>query len=282
MLFRRRTTAFLIALLLLIAAQLTACAAVNVVAEPGASPAHVAMVQKTVDTFNAVVREDLGAALARDVRVFVCPDRDSYRAVLGRELGLSPDIAARSAKVTIGFYAVRTSSVAVHFDITGSSAERRAYKATAHELFHQLQYQLAGGRLAGSHYWLREGTADLVGALVAEKIGYQSIARWQADQLNVLRRTGKLASLQEIPAADLDRWTTLMENDQHPYEMADLMVLRLAAGTDAGYRSFAEYFRLLGRGVANDAAFRQAFGLTVDEFYADFAGYLNANLKKAS
>ncbi|HWQ62195.1 MAG TPA: hypothetical protein VN521_07780, partial [Negativicutes bacterium] len=248
MLFRRRPAVFLVALLILVATQLTACAAITVIAEPGADPAHVAMVQKTVDSYNEIVSKDMGATLDRDVRVFVCPDRDSYRVVLSRELGLSPAIAARNAKITIGFYAVRTSSVAVHFDIKGSTAERRAYKATAHELFHQLQYQLAGGKLANAYYWMREGTADLIGARVAEKNGYQSISKWQSDQLNTLRRSGKHASPQEVITADIERWTTLMEQEQHPYEVADLMVFHLMTRTGSGYRNFADYFRLLGQG----------------------------------
>jgi hypothetical protein len=282
MTFHRRSAALLVALLILVATQFTACASIKVVAEPGADPAHVAMVRKTVDAFNTIVSQDLGATLDRDVRVFVCPDRDSYRAVLSRELGLGPDNAARNAKITVGFYAVRTSSVAVHFDIKGSSAERRAYKATAHELFHQLQYQLAGGKLANAHYWLREGTADLVGALVAEKNGYQTIAKWQSEQLNTLRRVGKHASPQQIIAADLEHWTILMEQEQHPYEMAGLMVLHLMARTDNGHRAIAEYFRLIGRGAGNEAAFRQAFGISVNQFYDDLSRYLAATLRKAS
>lgn len=249
-------------------------AAIAVIAEPGADPAHLAMVQKTVDTFNQIIGGEMGVTLDRDVRVYVCPTRDSYRDVLRRHFSLSPDQADRSAKASGGFSSGTAKAVAVHFDAAGGAAPLRAYTTTAHELVHQLQFQLAGRNIAKSFYWLKEGMADLVGAAVAEKVGYQSLDKWKLDRANTLRKADKYVSPQDIITTDLDRWTGFIERKLHPYQVADLMVFYLMsqAKTD-GYRPLAEYYRLLGQGVDNDAAFLRAFGLDARAVDAGFRGW---------
>lgn len=167
-------------------------------------------------------------------------------------------------------------TAAVHFDIKGSSSERRAYNTTAHELFHQLEHQLAGDNMGKSYYWLKEGAADLIGALVAEKVGFQSLEKWKLDQINVLRRAERHVSPQAIIATSYGKWTTLVEENRHPYEMSDLMVIYLMTRTPNGYRAIADYYRLLGQGTANAAAFGQAFGISPDDLVAGFETWFAA------
>lgn len=260
-------------------------AALTVVAEPGADPAHVEMVQKTVDVFNDILRIDIAVTLDRDVRVFVCPTRESYQQVLQRELGQSSAEAERISKVSGGFSRGQSNAVAVSFDLSiGGSAAYRAYKTTAHELFHQLQYQLAGNNMGKSFYWLKEGTADLIGAAVAEKVGYQSLDKWKLDQVNILRKAAAHVSPQEILITNLDQWTTLMERKQYPYEMSDLMVFYLMQQTGgAGYRAIADYYRLIGQGTSNDEAFERAFRIASPRMVAGFlVWFVEASAQSAS
>lgn len=250
----------------------TGFAELKVVVEPGAIPAHVEMVQKTVDEFNDILRTDMGVTLDRDVKVYVCPTQDSYRQLLQREFGQTSVEAGRISKVTSGFSRGKSNAIAVNLDLSfGRSIAYRAYKTTAHELFHQVQYQLAGNNLGKSFYWMKEGTADLVGAAVAEKVGYQSLDKWKLDQGNILRKAETHVSPQAILITNLDQWTTLIEKKQHPYEVSDLMVFYLMKQTGAGgYRAIAEYYRLVGQGIGNDEAFERAFGITSEKMVTGF------------
>jgi hypothetical protein len=163
-------------------------------------------------------------------------------------------------------------------NVTGNAAvSRQAYFTTAHELFHQVEGQLAGAKNAGSFYWLKEGTADLAGALVAERLGWQSLDKWKIDQVNILRKADRHASPQEILITDLAKWTKLMEDKLYPYQMSDLMVFYLMTQAKAGgYRAIAEYYRLLGQGVPNVAAFTRAFGLPPADMVAGFQAWFAA------
>ncbi len=274
----RRLTALLVVLILVLALQTSAWAAMRVIPAPGADPAHVAIVQKTVDAFNTIVDAEMGVTLNNDVRVFVCSTAESYRAVLIRELGQKPDTAERSSKVTAGMSGGRSKAVAINFGAYASeAASARAYKTTAHELFHQLEYQLAGNNMGKSFYWLKEGAADLLGAAVAEKVGYQSLDKWKLDQVNTLRKADKYVSPQAILKTNLDKWTTLIEEKLHPYEMSDLMVFYLMSRTKSGgYRAIGDYYRLLGQGLDNDKAFEQAFDVTADGIIGGFQAWFAA------
>ncbi|MDR7865815.1 MAG: hypothetical protein RIN56_03300 [Sporomusaceae bacterium] len=274
----RRLAAAIVTLVLILAVHISALAAILVIPEPGADPAHVAIVRKTVDSFNTIVGAEMRVTLNNDVRVFVCPTRDSYRAVLIRELGQKPDVAERSAKSTSGMSGGRSKAVAINFGAYGSeAASARAYKTTAHELFHQLEHQLAGNNMGKSFYWLKEGAADLLGAAVAEKVGYQSLDKWKLDQVNTLRKADKYVSPQAILKTNLAKWTTLIEEKLHPYEMSDLMVFYLMSRTTAGgYRAIGDYYRLLGQGLDNDKAFEQAFGAPADGILAGFQAWFAA------
>jgi hypothetical protein len=272
----RRLTAIFIALILILALQAPAAAAVTVIPEPGADPAHVALIEKTAAAFTAFIGAELGVALDRDVRLFVCPTAESYRAVLVRELRQRSGIAARSAAVTAGMSGGRVKAVAINFGVlNGGTAGDRAAKTAAHELFHQLQHQLAGPNMDKSFYWLKEGAADLLGAAVAEKLGYGNLDEWKRDRLDTLRKTGGHVTPQDILAPTLAKWTRMLEDKRHPYEISGLMALYLIQRNESGgYRAIGEYYRLLGRGTANDEAFRQAFAISPDALVAAFSTWL--------
>jgi hypothetical protein len=143
---------------------------------------------------------------------------------------------------------------------------------TAHELFHQTQSQLSNDKKSKGLYWMSEGTADVVGAWVAERRGFQSLDKWKLDRFNVLRRAKEHASPYEILHTNLDKWFTLMENKLYPYEMSDLMVFYLTInyGKINGMEKIAEYYRQIGAGIDGDKALEQAFGVSPVDFVASF------------
>ncbi|HWQ62194.1 MAG TPA: hypothetical protein VN521_07775 [Negativicutes bacterium] len=181
----------------------------------------------------------------------------------------------RIARLTGGFF-LRNELVAINMDLSGGiPAGDRAYHVTAHELFHQIEYQLAGENANRAIYWLKEGTADLIAALVAEKIGYRSLDNWKQNQIDALRKAGTNASVQEILSTDMHGWTKMLEAKMDPYPMADLMVIYLMTKSKAGgYATILEYYHMLGRGLSNTAAFEQAFGLPPADMLAGFPAWL--------
>ncbi len=245
---------------------------IKIVAEPGVKSEHLAMVRKTVAIFNNILQQEIGATLERDVTVFVCPSRKSYRQVLQRELGLNSAEAEQESRISDGISRGKSNVSVVHFDLTdGASAESRAYFATAHELFHQLQYQLTRNNMGKSLYWLDEGSADLVGAIVASKLGFQSLDKWKLDQINVLRAAESHVSPQAIIFTDFDKWTTFSVQKQHPYEMSDLMLFYLLKQSGpSDYRSIIKYYRLIGQGMEPQAAFEQTFKVSLKNMMAGF------------
>lgn len=248
----------------------------QVIAEPGMDPTYVGMVQKTVDAFNEVVQQEVGTTLEQDVKVFVCPTRDSYKLVLQREMGQNSADADRIAAVSGGFSRGGSNVVAVNFDLSkGGNIGFKAYKTTAHELFHQLQYQLAGKNMGNGFYWMKEGTADLIGSAVAEKVGYQSMEKWKLDEINQLRKADTHVSPRLLQTASLNQWMTFMESKQSPYEVSDLMAFYLTKQMESGgYRNIAEYYKLVGQGMENNAAFEKTFGLSSSKFVTDFDVWL--------
>ncbi|MBL8992846.1 MAG: hypothetical protein JNM63_05865 [Spirochaetia bacterium] len=252
---------------------------VTLLPEPGITSNQIALVQKTVDSFDDILGSTMGVTLDHPVRLYICPNLESYARVLNREFRFSPEKAEREARLTGGF-SQKGSNMQIVIKFTGETNDlrtfSRAFRGTAHELFHQIQGQFSGRYGGRAYYWLKEGTADLVGARVAEKLGYQTVEKWKWDQLAVLRKSATNASPEEIIHTDLEKWTTLLEKKLHPYEMADLMTLHLirSAG-EQGYARIADYFRFIGLGTNADDSFRLAFRLEPDNmiqsFKADFA-----------
>jgi hypothetical protein len=245
-------------------------AAIKVIAEPNSDPAMVADVERAVDVFNQVLKEDMNVTLTRDVKIFICPTQQSYMDVLHRELKLSQDKAEHESKITGGLSNWQLGRIALNGATQALSSPRNRNFNTAHELFHQAQAELSGNKNNIAPRWLLEGTADYIGARVTEKSGYRSMESYKLDETNFVRKAASHASTIEILNANLDQWLTLMEQKKYPYQMADLMVYHLTTQTkNSGYLAIAEYFRLLKTSNNNDNVFSKAFGLSVHQFNID-------------
>jgi hypothetical protein len=147
-------------------------------------------------------------------------------------------------------------------------------KILAHEVFHVLQCQLDGlhdsttpenqVRPSGP-WWLTEGSAELVGYRVTGDWGLQGYATSFAQEVAGARQIGSPLDQQETLAAQ-----RATPNVYYLYEVA---VDHLVAQAPGGLSSLTTYFKALGAGKNWPDAFQQAFGRTIDAYYADFAAY---------
>ena len=259
-----------------------AAASVLIVAEPGASPQLVKNVQQVVDAFNQILASELGATLNKDVKVFITPNRDAYISILQRELGMSQNVAERSGKMTSGFSATARQAVALNGELPIMKSLGGVSSVVAHELFHQVQTQLEGTHRVRL-YWLSEGSADYVGAMVADHLGVLSLDGWKQQRINLLRKTPGHASPQELGDIDLAQWSTLMEQRKIPYTMADMMLVFLLEQSKAkSPAAIAEYFRQCARLQNGQAAAQAAFGLSIADFNTRFAPWFSSLMTRSA
>jgi Ca2+-binding RTX toxin-like protein len=152
---------------------------------------------------------------------------------------------------------------------TGSNA----VKIAVHEIFHVLQYELAGDRSLNSGFddlpragprWLAEGSAELVGYLAAVDARLMTIASVRADWAERARTS----------AVSLERLAFLrgqFDAGPNAWGIMPLAVERLVG--EAGLPKVLAYFAAIGRGEPWETAFAASFGKGVDAFYAEFTAY---------
>ena len=273
-----RKPAICILLLLLLALHGVCAASIQVVEEQGADPALLQNVRQVTEAFDAVMLHEMNVTVTQNVKVFVTPGRESYANVMQRELGQDKEAAERSARLTSGFSSSKKQAVALNGDASQMKRLGGVTSVVAHELFHQIQGQLEGAdryRL----YWMSEGTADYVGALVADRLGVLDLDGWKKQRINIIRKNPSRASPQEITDLSLSQWTTLMEQKKSPYEMADLMVIFLLEQSNKkGPAAIAEYFRQCSKLHDGKAALTAAFGVDSPSFPVRFSAWLNSLL----
>ena len=251
-------------------------AAIIVVEEPGVDPELVKNARQVTAVFDAVMAQELNVILATDVRIFLTADRSSYAAVLQREIGQSKELSERNAKVTGGMSNATRQVIVLNGGAANVKSLGGFAMLVAHELFHQIQGQLEGSRKVRL-YWLSEGSADYVGALVSERLGVLNIDGWKKQRINILRKTPAHVSPQEIADLTLAQWTALIEQKRAPYEMSDLMVMFLLE-QGGGNAALAEYFRQCNRLQDGKKALKATFGSYPGDFSLRFTSWFNALL----
>ena len=143
------------------------------------------------------------------------------------------------------------------------SPRRPGDHSLAHELFHVLQFQLAypDAQLLplAPPAWMAEGNAEYVADLVQMERGRMSQDEHERLIVACRGRDVSLAELAEPPGR------TTRGVDYCLGRAATALLVDAA-----GERSLIEFWALRGEGAEWKDAFRSAFDMTVDEFYADF------------
>jgi hypothetical protein len=148
-------------------------------------------------------------------------------------------------------------------------------KIIAHELFHVLQYQTHHLIHAGETpfnqvrptgpVWLDEGAPEMIGFRVMADRRLDTYADALDTQIAFTRQNS-------TPLDQLERLSQTF-NVPNVYSLFALSVDHLLKVSPAGVSSLAAYYRALGAGAAWADAFKQAFGMSVADYYANFAAY---------
>ena len=142
----------------------------------------------------------------------------------------------------------------------------------AHELVHCVQYTFANGERGTSEQWLREGFAEIVSMQVAEHLGlgrYERLRDSLLDPLGTVR-----PGTMPVPFARLSTfpdWVDAQTRFDVPVYSQAFVAAELLL-EQHGRDAIIRYFQLFGQSMDKDANFREAFGLTLDEFDREFAG----------
>jgi hypothetical protein len=251
---------------------------IQVTAKGNVEKGMMSAVHKAADSFNDVMQENMGVRLHRDVHLFVAASSGDYESALQHEFDMQPEEAKEVANISGGWTGGK-SRITVLNGAAGTMADKNLSMATTgHELFHQLQYELSNGHDtdAAAIFWLEEGSADYVGAFAAEKLGGQSLEKWQADRLHELQSVYQHIQPSELTHADGQKRKQVMGRKQHSYLIADLMVICLMEKQDRaqGLPELVAYFKAMGDGEDGNAAFVKAFGISEPDFQKEFSLWL--------
>lgn len=242
--------------------------------------ASLADVKKAAAAFDELTQQKLGAERHHSVKVYVAASDADYRAILKDKFSLDDDEAAEIAAISGGWSGGSLHITAINAKAGVMDSHSDRYATTAHELFHQLQYELSHGRDTDKEalFWLEEGSADYVGALMAEKLGGRKLARWQLDVRDDLLGAPKPADPSALIHLEFAERKSIMKKDLHAYEMADMMTSFLLDRFDENQRGqkLTDYFKALGAGKSGEEAFAETFGLSLDDYLAEFSVWWQA------
>lgn len=241
-------------------------------------------IQQLADVFDTLTDEMIGVHLRRDIKVYVGADETAYQNILEREFSLKTDDAQKIARVSGGWTGGRRAVTALNGK-AGVMADRSDCISTmAHELFHQLQYELSNGNDTDEKvlFWLEEGSADYVGALLAERLGGRSVQKWILDVQIELMSASHTVTLEQLQHTNMAERKALMSKELHTYQMADLMTWHLLTTHGKGQESIklTEYFRQLKATSDGAEAFENTFGVGLKEYLAEFADWWRAEQQK--
>ena len=224
-----------------------------------------------------------GAPLIHHVDVYVAATQDDYISVLTNQFEQSAEDAAKIAEVSGGWTGGRKGLTALNgaAGVMDDTSDRKS--TTAHELFHQLQFELSDGNDTDEKalFWMEEGAADYVGARIAEQAKGKTLRKWELDTLYDLRMAESTVKPESLAHCTLQQRMALMDKKYHTYQMADAMVICLMQQQKGKeLSSLLQYFRLLKDHPDGEEAFEQAFGLSYGSFLKKFRAWYDGELHR--
>ena len=251
----------------------------------GAVPAATRQdVEKAAKGFAAFCEKNFQVKLERDVHIIVAADRQGYENLLVKKMEMESAEARNKAQYTTGQASGAKALCVLNGDKDGLKESDDRLSTTAHELFHQLQYQLSDGRngYEKSLFWLEEGSADYVGAQVAAELGERSLEKWFLDAKFTVQNSRKVANVMDVQRTTEAERTQLMNTQVNTYGLSDLMTWYLLKTYAAGQENakLVEYYQRLGQGEKAEAALQNTFGVALDGFLAAFVDWWRAEQQK--
>jgi len=254
----------------------------QVVAQDGTDAVMQEDVQKTADLFNQILQADMNITLNRDIKIFICPTKEQYAAVLQKEFHMKEKTLDREAQVTGGMANADLKVIALNGYSNNMHLSQNRVATMGHEMFHQVQAQLSHDKGDKALRWLTEGTADFLGARIAEKSGYLPMGQFPTERINALRNKSDHIAPNEVFHANKDQWVKLMEKDESSYHIADLMVFYLLTSIpdDQKYERITAYFKEVGQMGNGEKAFEKVFQKKPDVFLSEFEVWFAQQLSR--
>ena len=132
----------------------------------------------------------------------------------------------------------------------------------AHEIFHTVQFALAGPNVGGGgplHIprWLMEGSANYFGFYVADRLGYDVYQTGRNQQVNK-----NPAYKTVVPLVNYDDFTS------DPYGIGQAATEYLIASV--GFEKFLNIWKFTKSESSFNDGFKKAVGISIEEFYSKF------------
>jgi hypothetical protein len=213
----------------------------------------------------------LGLPLASPLYAHFYDSEEAFERGLIRDAGASPVTVSDHVRFATGVGSDR--GIFIRRDkLTRNSVVVRA-GLFAHELAHVAQAALSGRRRVLAEQWLREGHADWVKYQVLEVLGLQSYTRSRLVQVREIRRGGR--PLTELPPltmlSETRGWVATRDKDGKGASYAQAFFATEYLVELRGAEAIAAYFRRAQPARNRGDAFETAFGMSLEDFAADFS-----------
>jgi hypothetical protein len=244
---------------------------------PGASrsaAAHITTYQDAVDTIVSVMAEDLQIPVPEtSFTLYFYSHREAFAQGLTEKFNTDPVVAREIATSALG--RIRQTHEGKYLLVNEEILEHLRWPdrihVLAHELTHIVQYELAGGRLAGD-LWLIEGFADWVACRVLEVLGLDTFSRRKNQKIAPFRHEHMALSLSQM--ATVQDWDALSARHGGAIAYGRAFLATDLLIQQHGVASVIEYFRHVNRASNRRQHFRAIFGEELSTFERDFSAYL--------
>lgn len=220
-------------------------------------------VVRALTIINDAFAQRFGASV-EEATILVSDDLGQHEEVIVSELG----IPAQHLNITSEVYAQAFPRLVAVYTAHEAYDGSIPFNILAHEWFHVLQHQLAyrGADMHLNPRWMGEGNAVYVEVVPSEERGQPGIRHHYEASC-----AGKDIALENLEANDDLEAIRRMELLE--YCGGFLATERLVES--AGEKALIDYWERVGDGAAWRDAFAAAFGVSVDDFYSEFAAYLD-------
>lgn len=250
----------------------------------GATDAEVLQdVNKAANFFPQFMAEKFQVKIERPLDIVVAADRNTYEDLLVKRMDVSADNVKEKAQYTSGQSSGNKGLCIINGDKNSLKKNNNRYSTTAHELFHQMQHEMSRGKSGyeNSFYWLEEGSADYVGALVSEAMGAGSVEKWYMDARFSLQYAKNPATVEQLQHTTEEERLKMLSTKAKSYDLSDVMTYYLLQHYGAGQpeQKITEFYQHMANEKAEDA-FARTFGVELSSFLQEFTHWWQAECSR--
>lgn len=233
--------------------------------------------------FPQFMAEKFQVKVERPLDIVVAADRNTYEDLLVKRMDVSQDTVREKAKYTSGQSSGSKGLCIINGDKNSLKKNNNRYSTTAHELFHQMQHEISRGKSGyeNSFYWLEEGSADYVGALVSEAMGAGSVEKWYMDARFSLQYAKNPATVDQLQHTTEEERLKMLSTKAKSYDLSDVMTYYLLQEYGAGQpeAKITEFYKHMANEKAEDA-FARTFGIELSSFLQEFSQWWQAECSR--